>query len=147
MEISASEAAPRRIQIVATSGPADIPRACLALEAALAAAASGLSVRVFLVLDATKWACEPRRAVGDRVYALLDQLEAMGVVIRCCSSCVTEHCGNAWDRLDAVGGALTDGAVAAAVPGSAATIGATMKVSGLAEFVEGVAAGVPTVTF
>ncbi|MEZ5966065.1 MAG: DsrE family protein [Planctomycetota bacterium] len=119
---------PRRLQVVVTTGPKDPTRARFALEAALAAVASGLGVTVFLTLDATVWACESRRYVcGETVYGLMDQLASMGASVVCCSACALDKCGTQGE------------AKIATAPG--------IELVGLATLMEQVASGVPTVTF
>ena len=134
--------APRQLQVVVTAGPEDLAKAAFAFETALSAVASSVQVHVFLVLNASKWACEPRRRTAQRVYDLIDQVTALGVTVTCCSTCVVEHCApERWqstpERRDGAGGAV----------GTAIATNQAMAVSGLTAFVEGVVAGIPTITF
>ncbi len=125
---------PRRLQVVLTAGPAQRERATLGLQAALAAAASGIATSVFLTLDATAWACEPRAVPdGATVYELLDHLAGFGVEVTCCSACAMDLCGT---RSAAGGGGR----------GGAATHDG-VSLTGLTGLMERVAAGVPTITF
>ncbi len=130
-----------RVQVVLTTGAKDPARARLGLEAALAAVASGVEVSVFLTLDATAWACEPRRFVcGTEVYALLDQLQELGALIACCSACASDQCGSGGGKRRAAAGP-----VAVEPPVVATTSG--IQLLGLTALMERVAMGVPTVTF
>jgi predicted peroxiredoxin len=141
------EPAPQiELQVVATSGPNDLPRAALALETALASVASGLVVEVFLVLEASKWACEPRRKTGARIYDLLDQLGAMGARITCCSACVTEHCDPKRWRQMPTRDPVPSVAVTSTGAASTAVVNEAMVQRGLTAFVEGVVRGIPTIT-
>lgn len=127
---------PHSVQVVITAGPDAPARAVLGLQAALAAAASGIRVDAFLALEATQWACEPRVLTGaESIYDLLDQLTSFGVTVTCCSSCAQDLCGTD------VSGAATDGR------GAAVATHADVELIGLAALMERVASGVPTVTF
>lgn len=124
----------RSAQVVLTAGPAHAARAVLGLQAALAAAASGISTSVFLTLDATAWACEPRSVPnGGAVYELLDQLTSFAVEVTCCSACAIDLCG------------VDHGDSRAAGRGIATH--ETVELVGLATLMERVASGVPTITF
>ncbi|MCA8970200.1 MAG: DsrE family protein [Planctomycetes bacterium] len=130
----------KSVQVILTTGPSDVARAVLGLHAALAAAASGVEVDVFLTLDATEWACEPRdRIGGEEVYSLLDQLDGLGARITCCSACASEKC--AQSQHDVCDLQLEDVGETAVVTHSA------VRLTGLATLMERVAGGVPTVTF
>ena len=131
-----------QLQVVATSGPDDLPRAALALETALASVASGLVVEVFLILEASKWACVPRRKTGARIYELLDQLAVMGARVTCCSACVTEHCDP--KRCHPI--AASNGLSSVASESATATVSQAMVQRGLTAFIEGVVRGIPTIT-
>ncbi|MGE3173175.1 MAG: DsrE family protein [Planctomycetota bacterium] len=127
----------RRVQVVLTTGTKDPARARLGLDAALAAAVSGLEVTVFLGLDATVWACEPRKhPCGAPVWEVLDRLQQLGARVVCCSACALDKCGAGAPRADAA---------ATAVDGVATAPG--IELVGLTTLMEGVANGVATVTF
>ncbi len=129
-----SQSAGRSAQVVLTAGPAQAARAVLGLQAALAAAASGISTSVFLTLDATAWACEPRSVPGgEAVYELLDQLTSFRVEITCCSACAVDLCGFGQRDSRAAGGGIATHE--------------TVVLVGLATLMERVASGVPTITF
>lgn len=119
---------PSRLLVLVTAGARDPRRATMGLEAALAAAASGVETAVFLTLEATEWACLPRKRVcGEPVYAALDQLLALGVRIVCCSACAIDRCGTPTE--------------------SAQVVSAGIELAGLAVLVEQVASGVPSLSF
>lgn len=133
----------RSVQVVLTTGPQAAARARLGLDAALAAVASGLEVAVFLTLEATAWACEPRRVDDEAgVYDLIDQVRELGASVSCCSACATEQCGTDPGSSRQGGAAAQCGTTAVAV---ATTPG--IDLVGLATLMERVASGVPTVTF
>jgi len=118
----------RCIQFVLTSGPREPARAQLGLEAAMAAIERGLEVAVFLTLDATAWAAEPRRYVGGQaVYTRIDEVRHRGGELYCCSATNEDACGSSSPH------------VGATSPG--------FQVVGLAALMDRVVAGVPTVTF
>lgn len=118
----------RCMQFVLTSGAKEPARAQLGLEAALAALERGLGVAVFLTLDATVWAAEPRRYVaGGAVYARIDQVRERGGDLYCCAAAPADSCGTKAP------------APSSTTPG--------FQVVGLAELMERVVDGVPTVTF
>ncbi|MCB9890590.1 MAG: DsrE family protein [Planctomycetes bacterium] len=130
----------KSVQVILTTGPSDVARAVLGLQAALAAVASGVDVDVFLTLDATEWACEPRDRVGGKeVYSLLDQLDCLGARITCCSACASEKCSQT--QHDVCDLQLDEGGTTAVVTHS------TVRLTGLATLMERVSSGVPTVTF
>lgn len=130
--------ATKAIQVVLTAGPHDIPRAMFALELALASVVSGVETAVFLTLDATLWACEPKRNTGARVYDLLTQLDGLGVPITCCSTCAVHRCGTPEAPTAA-------GTTCAVAPAANTRFGIALQ--GLTTLIERIAAGVPTVTF
>ena len=125
---------PLAVQILVTSGPDAAARARLGLDAALAAAASGTQTTVMLMLDATAWACTPRRARDREIHAVLDQLLALGAEVDCCSTCALDTCG---------GGRSASGPALAAPPATTPGI----QLVGLTTMMERVANGVPTISF
>jgi len=130
----------KQLQVVVTSGPENISRAAFALQTALASAASGVQVHVFLVLEAGQWVCEPRRRSCSRIYTLIDQLEELGARITYCSACVEEQCApEHWPPAKAL-------QQTGAAPSTVAAVNASMHAAGLAQFVEGVVQGIPTIT-
>lgn len=128
----------KEILFLLTTGHEDLPRAELAFETALAAQASGIKVGISLLLQASSWACVPRRLGSERAYELLDQLIALGADVSCCSKCADQACTS-----DHGGRHNADANAATAT----SVINQSMRIAGLTSIVEVAVRGIPTVTF
>ena len=124
--------APPSLQVLITAGAEDPHKARQGLEVALAAAAMGAKVSVFLTLRGAFWA-ERRLHQScvvpgcESIPALIQELVEMDVAIECCSSCALQFT----KTCDANGPEMLAGIV----------------VSGLAAMVARTLNGTPSLTF
>ncbi len=92
----------QEVQVVILSGPESAERAIFGFSTALAAAASGVSVRVVLSMYGAYWAAE---STGEAVSItdfppiaeLLEQLRELNVPLEACSTCIENYCPSAFD--------------------------------------------------
>ncbi|MCA9635802.1 MAG: DsrE family protein [Myxococcales bacterium] len=87
----------RAVQIIILAGPAAPERAVFGFASALAAAASGVEVRVVLSMHGAYWAAETTgQAVSimdfPPIAELIEQLLELQVPIEACSTCVDNYC-------------------------------------------------------
>ena len=87
----------RAVQIVILAGPAAPERAVFGFASALAAAASGVEVRVVLSMHGAYWAADTTgHAVSimdfPPIAELIEQLLELSVPIEACSTCVDNYC-------------------------------------------------------
>lgn len=92
-----STAVPSELQVIILAGPEAAQRAIFGFSTALAAAASGVAVRVVLSMHGAFWCAETTGdvvAIPDfpPVSELIDQLLEMAVPIEACSTCVDNFC-------------------------------------------------------
>ncbi|MCA8954800.1 MAG: DsrE family protein [Planctomycetes bacterium] len=82
------------LQFLILCGPGDAERATMGLQMAIAAACSGVAVRVFLAHHATAWACAhpPEDEDYAAIHRLLDKIRGLGGHLSCCSACADKHC-------------------------------------------------------
>ena len=90
------------VQVVILSGPESAERAVFGFSSALAAAASGVSVRVVLSMYGAYWAASTTGqgvSVTDfpPVAELLEQLAELKVPLEACSTCVDNFCPSPLD--------------------------------------------------
>jgi len=90
------------VQIVVVSGPESAERAVFGFSSALAAAASGVDVRVVLSMYGAYWAAQTTGiavSVTDfpPIAELLAQLVELRVPIEACSTCVDNYCPSPLD--------------------------------------------------
>jgi len=95
--------AEHEVQVVILSGPESAERAVFGFSSALAAAASGVSVRVVLSMYGAYWAASTSGqgvSVTDfpPVAELLEQLVELKVPIEACSTCVDNYCPSPLDE-------------------------------------------------
>ncbi len=91
------------VQVVVLSGPESAERAIFGFSTALAAAASGVSVRVVLSMYGAYWAAASTgEAVSitdfPPVAELLEQLRELNVPLEACSTCIENYCPSPFDE-------------------------------------------------
>lgn len=92
----------QEVQVVILAGPESAERAIFGFSTALAAAASGVSVRVVLSMYGAYWAAE---STGEAVSItdfppiseLLEQLRELNVPLEACSTCIENYCPSGFD--------------------------------------------------
>lgn len=88
---------PTELQVIILTGPEAVARAIFGFSAALAAAASGVAVRVVLSMHGAYWGAETTGSAVSipdfpPVAELIDQLLELEVPIEACSTCVDNFC-------------------------------------------------------
>ena len=92
----------RAVQIIILAGPAAPERAVFGFASALAAAASGVEVRVVLSMHGAYWAAETTgQAVSimdfPPIAELIEQLLELKTPIEACSTCIDNFCPSPYD--------------------------------------------------
>lgn len=100
--MNSTTAAPSELQVIILAGPEAAQRAIFGFSTALAAAASGVAVRVVLSMHGAFWGAETTGnavTIPDfpPVCELIEQLLELDVPIEACSTCVDNFCPSAID--------------------------------------------------
>ncbi len=120
----------QEVQIIISAGPDDC-RATLGFAAAIAAAACGAQVVLFLVMNGARWAFksvgnEPQQAGFQPVSQMLEMIQASGGRVEVCSNCLNEVCST-HDLCAASDAALPSGMREGIHPGGLVAVAARMS--------------------